>query len=294
LESELAQSIVGQKPAVQAVVEALQRARSGLSRGTRPIASFLFVGPTGVGKTELAKQLARSYFGSEQYFLRLDMSEYQGNDGIEKMLGGKNDTQDTMFVKHIKNFPFCLFLLDEFEKASRDVLNLFLQILEDGRITTARGETLKLTNTIIIATSNAGTPDIQAGIKEGKSLALIRDILFEQILLKSFAPELLNRFDGVILFTPLSQSEVEQITQLALKRLAAQLLDTKGITFEYTAAAVTEIAIKAYDPLLGARPIRRYLQDHVETLLAKILLSQNPARGTKLTLDLQNGEFTIQ
>jgi ATP-dependent Clp protease ATP-binding subunit ClpC len=294
LETELAQSIVGQKQAVTAVVEALQRARSGLSRGTRPIASFLFVGPTGVGKTELAKTLARTYFGSEEYFLRLDMSEYQGVDGIDKMLGSKNDTQDTMFVKHVKNFPFCLFLLDEFEKASRDVLNLFLQILEDGRITNARGETLKLANTIIIATSNAGTPDIQAGIRAGETLEQIRTKLFEQILMKSFAPELLNRFDGVILFTPLAPEEVQKITELQLTRLAKQLLDTKGIEFSYTPAAVAEIAQKAYDPLLGARPIRRYLQDNVETILAKLLLSQNPARGTKLTLDFQNSQFVIQ
>ncbi len=293
LESELAQSVVGQKQAVRAVVEALQRARSGLSRGTRPIASFLFVGPTGVGKTELAKTLARTYFGSEEYFLRLDMSEYQGSDGIEKLLGSKGDTQDTMFVRHIKNFPFCLFLMDEFEKASRDVLNLFLQILEDGRITNSKGETLDLTHAIIIATSNAGTPDIQAGIKAGEELAQIKARLFDQILMKSFAPELLNRFDGVILFTPLAPEEVEAITQLQIKRLSKQLLETKGIEFEATPAALSFIAQKAYDPLLGARPIRRFLQDNVETLLAKILLTAPVERGTKLMLDLQNDQLTI-
>jgi ATP-dependent Clp protease ATP-binding subunit ClpC len=293
LEAELAESIIGQKPAVRAVVDAMQRARSGLSRRNRPIASFLFVGPTGVGKTELAKQLALKYFGSEQYFLRLDMSEYQGTDGIEKMLGQKADTQDTSFVKHIKHFPFGLFLLDEFEKASRDVLNLFLQVFEDGRITNARGETLDLTHTIIIATSNAGTPDIQAGMKTGESLEQIQGKLFDQILMKHFAPELLNRFDGVILFTPLAPEEVQKITELQLARLAKQLLDTKGIEFNYTPAAVAEIAKKAYDPLLGARPIRRYVQDHVETLLAKLLLSQNPSRGTTITLDLQENNLII-
>src|SRR6185503_2394509 len=247
LEDDLSKFVIGQKPAVKAVVEALQRARSGLIKKTRPIASFLFVGPTGVGKTELAKTLARVYFGSESYFLRLDMSEYQSGDGIERLLGDKDDETLTGFVKHLKTYPFCLFLLDEFEKASRDVLNLFLQVLEDGRLTTAKGETLDLTHTIIIATSNAGTPEIQAGITAGETIEAIRGRLFDQILTKQFAPELLNRFDGVILFAPLSHEEVESITALQLGGLSKQLYETKGLTLNVAPEALSFIAKNAYD-----------------------------------------------
>lgn len=292
LEQELGKYIIGQKEAVAAVAESLRRARSGLSSGTRPLASFMFVGPTGVGKTELAKTLTRIYFGDERYLLRLDMSEYQGDMGLTKLLGMPNSETNTPFVNHLKNYPFCLFLLDEFEKASHDVLNLFLQILEDGRLTTSAGQTLDLTQTIIIATSNAGTRQIQEGLQNGQTLEQIKGRLLDEILLANFAPELLNRFDGVILFTPLSPTEVEQIAGLQIKGLVKNLLE-KGYKVTFGQALISDIAQKAYDPLLGARPIRRYIQDHVEGVIAKLILSQDLVRGSDATVDLENGEIKV-
>lgn len=294
LESDLAKYIIGQKEAVHAVSEALRRARTGLQSGSRPLGSFMFVGPTGVGKTELAKTLTKVYFGDQEYLLRLDMSEYRGGDGLQKLLGSKDDTINSPFVNHLKNHPFCLFLLDEFEKASPEILNLFLQILEDGRLTTGKGETLNLTHTIIIATSNAGTSEIQAGLTSGKALEEIKKTLSADILQKHFAPELLNRFDGIILFTPLSPDEVSQITVLQLQGLANQLLDNKGLKLSWTETAVSDIAIKGYDAALGARPIRRYVQDNVQNLLAQLILTSNPSRGTTITLDVENDALVLR
>lgn len=293
LEQAMRAYVVGQTQAVQAVAEGIRRARSGLSGGTRPIGSFLFVGPTGVGKTEVARTLSKVYFGAEQYLLRLDMSEYQGSDGVDKLLGFQGDDTDTMFVKHLKNYPFCLFLLDEFEKASRQVLNLFLQILEDGRLTTTKGETLDLSHTIIIATSNAGTKNIQEGLMAGKGLEEIRTNLFNTVLLEHFAPELLNRFDSIVLFTPLSPEEIKQITALQLGQLSKQILE-KNIKLSFSDAVIAEVALKGFDPLLGARPIRRYIQDHVENVIAKLLLSKQLNKGSEVTLDLENGEFVVR
>jgi ATP-dependent Clp protease ATP-binding subunit ClpA len=293
LEDEMGKYIIGQKEAVKAVAESLRRARSGLSSGDRPLASFMFVGPTGVGKTELAKTLTKIYFGDERYLLRLDMSEYQGDMGLTKLLGMPNSETNTPFVNHLKNYPFCLFLLDEFEKASHDVLNLFLQILEDGRLTTSAGQTLDLTQTIIIATSNAGTREIQDGLKSGETLDQIKGRLVDEILLNHFAPELLNRFDGVILFTPLSPNEVEQIAGLQIQGLVKNLLD-KGYKVSFGQALISDIAQKAYDPSLGARPIRRYIQDHVEGVIAKLILGQQLKRGSTATVDLENGEIVVR
>lgn len=293
LEQELGKYIIGQKEAVLAVAESLRRARSGLSSGNRPLASFMFVGPTGVGKTELAKTLTKIYFGDERYLLRLDMSEYQGDMGLSKLLGLQGSDTNTPFVNHLKNYPFCLFLLDEFEKASHDVLNLFLQILEDGRLTTSDGQTLDLTQTIIIATSNAGTREIQDGLKAGETLEKIKSRLLEEILLNNFAPELLNRFDGVILFTPLSPEEVVQITGLQIQGLVKSLLE-KGYKVSFGQNLISDIAVKAYDPLLGARPIRRYIQDHVEGVIAKLILGGQLKRGSTATVDLENGEIVVR
>lgn len=293
LEVAIGEQIIGQTVAVKAVAEALRRARSGLASGSRPLASFLFVGPTGVGKTELAKTLARVYFGEEKFLLRLDMSEYQGSDGLEKLLGQPGSANLTPFVNHLKNYPFCLFLLDEFEKASSEVLNLFLQVLEDGRLTTTAGETLDLKHTIIIATSNAGTSDIQAGLQRYETLEQIKEKLFGEILGQYFKPELLNRFDGVILFTPLSSAEVEQVTRLQLADLA-KTLTAKGISLQFTDALISDVATKAYDPLFGARPIRRYIQDHVENVVANLLLSQPPPRGTTVILDIDSGGIVVR
>ena len=294
MEDDLSKYITGQKEAVVAVSESLRRARSGLTSDARPLASFLFVGPTGVGKTELAKTLAKVYFGKSEYMLRLDMSEYQGGDGMRKLLGGGGESSETPFVVHLKTYPFCLFLLDELEKASGDVLNLFLQVLEDGRITTASGQTLDLTHTIIIATSNAGTKEIQEGIKQGEKLVDIKTRLLETILIQHYRPEFLNRFDGIILFSPLAHEEVEQITRLQLKLVSDKLLEQK-IRLAFSDAVVNKIATEAFDPLLGARPVRRYIQDRVESVIAKLLLSKQLGRGGEGVVDVsEDGEFIVK
>lgn len=291
LEDDIGKRVIGQIEAVTAVSEGMRRARSGLSSGQRPLASFLFVGPTGVGKTELAKTLAAVYFGDERYMLRLDMSEYRGDDGMRKLVGSPGQEVVTPFVTHLKTYPFCLFLLDELEKASPDVLNLFLAVLEDGRITTATGQTLDLTHTIIIATSNAGTPEIQAGIREGKTAETIKSELLEKILINYYRPEFLNRFDGVILFKPLVPDEVVQITRIQLGAVTKQLLQKK-IKLGFSEAAINKVASEAFDPLLGGRPIRRYIQDHVESVIAKLLLSKQLERGGDVIIDLNAaGEF---
>lgn len=291
LESEIGRRVIGQQEAVKAVAEGMRRARSGLSSGQRPLASFLFVGPTGVGKTELAKTLAAVYFGDERYLLRLDMSEYRGDDGMRKLVGIPGQSVETPFVTHLKTYPFSLFLLDELEKASPDVLNLFLAVLEDGRITTASGQTLDLTHTIIISTSNAGTPEIQSGIKEGHTLENIKSELMEKILINYYRPEFLNRFDGVILFEPLKPAEIEQITSLQLAQVARKLEERK-IKLSFSEAAINKVALDAFDPLLGGRPIRRYIQDHVESVIAKLLLSKSLDRGGQVTIDVdESGEF---
>lgn len=293
LEDTLAKFIVGQKQAVEAVAEGLRRARSGLVSSTRPLASFLFLGPTGVGKTEVARVLAATYFGDEKYLLRLDMSEYQGPGGLEKLLGSTGTKIDSPLIRHIKNYPFCLLLLDEFEKASPEIANLFLQVLEDGRLTSGRGETLDLTHCLVIATSNAGTKDIQEGIKAHKTLEQIKQYLFNLTLARMFPPELLNRFDGIILFSPLSQDEVMQIAILQLEQLKQRLLK-KGIKCDFSENVVREIAKKAYDPLLGARPIRRYIQDHIEGFIAKLILAKKLSRGSDVTLDFQDGQLVLK
>lgn len=291
LETEIGKRLIGQQEAVKAVAEGMRRARSGLSSGQRPLASFLFVGPTGVGKTELAKTLAAVYFGDEKYLLRLDMSEYRGDDGMRKLVGIPGQSVTTPFITHLKTYPFSLFLLDELEKASGEVLNLFLAVLEDGRITTAGGQTLDLTHTIIISTSNAGTPEIQAGITAGRSLESIKSELLEKILVDYYRPEFLNRFDGVILFEPLKPGEIEQITALQLSAVTKKLEDRK-IKITFTQPAIQKVATEAFDPLLGGRPIRRYIQDHVESVIAKLLLSKQLERGGEVVIDVnQAGEF---
>ena len=293
LEEKIGKLVIGQSQAISAVSEGIRRARSGLSSGNRPLASFLFLGPTGVGKTELAKTLAQVYFGKEEYLLRLDMSEFSGIDGVEKIIGKAGAKTDTSLIKHLKNYPFCLLLCDEFEKASSEVHNLFLQILDDGRLTSGSGEILDLTHIMVIATSNAGTVEIQDGMKAGKTSDQIRSQLFNSTLQKIFRPELLNRFDGVIIFTPLSKDEVERVAYLQLEYLRKQLRE-KGIKLDFTNNVLADISKNAYDPLLGGRPIRRYIQDHIEGFIAKLILSKKITRGSDLIVDLQDGKLVLK
>lgn len=274
LEEVLHKRIVGQDEAVTSVAAALRRARAEIRDQKRPIANFLFLGPTGVGKTETAKAVAEVYFGSEQNMVRLDMSEYQTVSAIYQLLGAPQGMGESRgyLTDAVRERPFSLVLLDEFEKAHPDILNIFLQIMDEGRATDSTGRTVDFTNTILIATSNAGTADVQGAIRAGVSDQTIRESLMREILPKFFRPELINRFDGVIVFHALTEIQIQDVARLLLADVARQLA-LKGIALEVTHEAVEELAREGFDPQFGARPLRRVIQERVDNALATYLLS---------------------
>lgn len=287
LEERMHQRMVGQDSAVRAVANALRRARAELRDPKRPIGVFLFLGPTGVGKTELAKTVAEVYFGDEQNMIRLDMSEYQDPTALSRLLGAPpsgGGTARGYLTEAVRTNPFSLVLLDELEKAHPDVLNVFLQVFDDGRLTDASGRTIDFTNVIIIATSNAGTDVIQQRMKAGQQPRQIREELVERVLGQYFRPEFLNRFDDVIVFTPLSPEEVAQITELLLKKVAAQLAG-RGITLQASGEAIRELAAAGFDPVYGARPLRRVIQEKVDNALATFLLTGKLGRRDAAVLE---------
>ena len=271
LENEIHQRLVDQAEAVSAVSASLRRARAQLKDSRRPIASFLFLGPTGVGKTELAKAVSETYFGDEEYLIRLDMSEYQLQDSVKKMIGDADGTLGYL-TEAVRQKPFSLVLLDEIEKAHPDILNLFLQLLDDGRLTDGQGRTISFSESIIIATSNIGAVFIQEQIKAKAELAAIRQELVDNQLNQYLRPELINRFDGIIVFKPLSPDDVFEITTLMLKKIKKNLAE-KGIDFKADKDGVAVLAKAGYDPKFGARPMRRLLQERVENIIANQILS---------------------
>lgn len=275
LEEELHGRLIGQEQAVKAVSDALRRSATGLSGSGRPIGSFLFVGPTGVGKTELAKTLAEVYFKTEGAFLRFDMSEYQNPESIVRLIGGVGE--GGLLTEAIRNKPYALLLLDEFEKAHEKILTLFLQVLDEGRLTDGAGRVVSFQNTIIIATSNAGSLLIAQGIKQGKSLEVIDKEVNDE-LLKIFKPELVNRFDEVVLFKPLSQEELQKIVFIKLSALQKQMRD-QGYLVEFAPELMSELAKKGFDPVLGARPLRRLIQDTLEAKLSRLILENKLNKG---------------
>jgi len=283
MEDRLHGRIIGQEEAVTAVAQALRRARAELREGKRPIANFLFLGPTGVGKTELTKALAAEYFGEESRMVRLDMSEYQDQASVSRMIGASGDQRGGLLTEAVRHNPFAIVLLDEVEKAHPDILNLFLQVMDDGRLTDGVGRTVDFTNTVVIMTSNAGTPFIQAEVAKGTPMASIRTALLERELKGIFRPEFLNRFDGVIVFKPLTMDDVTQIAWLQVNSIAERML-VKGIMFRADDEAVEELARLGYDPLFGARPLRRTIQEHVDNALADVLLRKEAGRGDTVVL----------
>jgi len=288
LEEEIHQRVIGQEEAVKMVAAALRRARAQLRDSQRPIANFLFLGPTGVGKTELSKTVAEVYFGSEKNMVRIDMSEYQEQSSVYRLIGsppGKGSPGTSGYLTEaVRKNPFTLLLLDEIEKAHHDILNLFLQVMDDGRLTDGLGRTIDFTNVILIATSNAGTAFIQEKIKEGWTVQQIKDKMMEDEIKKYFTPEFVNRFDGVIVFKPLAMKEVIEITKLMLKKVAKQL-EEKGIHFEASEEAVAELASAGFDPQYGARPLRRIVQERVSDVLANYLLAGKIARRDTVILE---------
>jgi len=291
LEDRIHDRVVGQDEAVKAVASALRRARTQLAANNRPMATFLFLGPTGVGKTELAKTVSQTYFGDEANMIRLDMSEYQQQDSIARLIGRPGSNEGGLLTESVRQQPFALLLLDEFEKAHPDLLNLFLQVFDDGRLTDAMGRTIDFTNTIIIATSNAGSAYIQTAMKEGVSSAQIKTHLLEEELRGVYRPELLNRFDGVIVFTPLLESEIVDITKRLVARVS-QRLEAKGMYVRASDEVIADLAHRGYDPLFGARPLRRLVQEEVDNAIANALLEGKVKRRD--TIVIEKGGIRIE
>jgi len=285
LEDRIHERMINQVEAVKAISASLRRARTQLREGNRPIANFLFLGPTGVGKTELAKSVAEIYFGSEKYMIRIDMSEYQHPDSINKMIGDASGVKGYL-TEAVRKAPFSLVLLDEVEKAHPDILNLFLQVMDDGRLTDGQGNTIDFTNSIIIATSNAGAPFIQEQIQAGTGIEEIKEVLINEHLNKVMRPELINRFDGVIVFTPLNMEHVVQIAHLMLNKIG-KMLEAKGISFEVDESGLRKIAEMGYDPKFGARPLRRVLQEKVEDSIANLILADGLTRRDTVVIDAE-------
>ncbi len=271
LEEEMHTQVIGQSEAVVSVANALRRARADIRSNNRPIASFLFLGPTGVGKTELAKTIARVYFGGENRMIRVDMSEYQDTNSIYRLIGQPGSQGSGILTEAVKQNPFSLVLLDELEKADSNILNLFLQVLDDGRLTDSTGRVVDFTNTIIIATSNAGTQYVADRLKTGAVLADIKEELIRSELKSYYRPEFLNRFDGIVLFKPLTTEEIKQIAKLMLNQVGKDL-EARGVGFEVEDVALDELAKVGFDPDFGARPMRRAIQDRVENELANLVL----------------------
>jgi len=293
LEDKIHERMINQETAVTAVANALRRGRMELRETKRPVAVFLFLGPTGVGKTELAKTLAEVYFGSQDAMIRLDMSEYQELSAIERLIGlTGSDVRGGTLTEPTRKNPFSLILLDELEKANRDVLNLFLQVFEDGRITDNSGQVIDFTNTIIISTSNAGAQYIQEALRAHLPQEEIKTNLLEQELKSYYSPEFLNRFDDIIIFEPLSEDHIRQVARLMIGHIQKQMAQ-KGITLEVTDSAITELAKEGFDPQFGARPLRRVMQKRIDDTLAKILLEQKVGRRDTIVMDT-GGTFRIE
>ena len=283
LEEQIHARLIGQDEAVKAIAGSLRRARTELREGRRPIASFLFLGPTGVGKTELAKTVAAVYFGDESAMIRLDMSEYQMADSVVKMIGDNNGSLGYL-TEAVRKKPFALVLLDEIEKAHPDILNLFLQLMDDGRLTDGQGRTINFTNTIVVATSNAGANYISEAVTRQESLAIIKQELIDNQLNKVMRPELINRFDGLVVFAPLSLEEVVAITKLLLDKIKKSLA-AKGIGLLASEPGIRVLARAGYDPKFGARPLRRLLQEKIENEIANLLLGKDLKRRDLVVID---------
>jgi len=287
LEDRIHDRMINQKKAVNVVAAALRRGRAGVSNPKRPVGSFLFLGPTGVGKTELAKSLAAVYFGDEHNMIRLDMSEYQRPEDVTRLLavGGQNDNS---LLLAIRQQPFSVVLLDEVEKAHPNILNLLLQMLDEGQLTDAQGRPASFRSSIIIATSNAGAADIAARVKEGGTLDDFERPLIDKLISNGqFKPELVNRFDEVVLFRPLNEEELSLVAQVMLRGVN-KTLATQQLTVVLTPEALKQIVHQGYDPEFGARPMRRIIQKTVENAIAVKILRGETQPGSTITLDVND------
>jgi len=297
LDQILHERVVGQDEAVQAVADAVIRARSGLKDPKRPIGSFIFLGPTGVGKTELARALAESLFDSEDNIVRIDMSEYMEKHAVARLIGAPPGyigyEEGGQLTESVRRKPYCVVLFDEIEKAHNDVFNVLLQILDDGRLTDSHGRTVDFKNTIIIMTSNIGSPHLIENASElGEIEEHVRSKVMGELRIH-FRPEFLNRVDEIVLFKPLTLSEIERIIDLQVKLLRVRLLE-RHLELELTKAAKEYIAREGYDPVYGARPLKRYLQRHLETALSRQILAGTIPENSRVTVDCKKGQLTFE
>lgn len=292
LEETIHKRLIGQEEAVKVVSAALREYRSGLTRPGGTIANFLFVGPTGVGKTELAKILARIQFGSESAMVRFDMTEYQSKESFYRFIGSPDGKTSGALTEAVLQKPYCLILLDEFEKAYPDILNLFLQVFDDGRLTDNLGRTVGFQNTIIIATSNAHSDIINQSLSKGERMSDIAEYLKGR-LTDVFKPELLNRFSKVVVFGDLSPDDVRAIARINLADLAGTLSE-QGIKLELDESAIAQIAKIGYEPAFGARPLRRAIEDSLRAPLAEKLLRKEIKRGDDVKISFRDNIFQFE
>ena len=296
LEDQLHKRVVGQDEGVKRVTDAILRSKAGIKDPTKPIGSFLFLGPTGVGKTELAKTLAENLFDDEQNMVRIDMSEYMEKYSVSRLIGAPPGyvgyEEGGQLTEAVRRKPYSVVLFDEIEKAHPDVFNVLLQVLDDGRITDSQGRTVDFKNTILIMTSNIGSPYLLDGIDENGEIKPEAQSQVMDDLRSHFRPEFLNRLDEIIMFKPLTKSNIGKIVDLMVSELDKRLADQE-LSLELTDAAKNQVIENGYDPVYGARPLKRYLQKYVETLAARKILSGDVHAGDTLVLDVQNGEFIV-
>jgi ATP-dependent Clp protease ATP-binding subunit ClpB len=296
LDVELHTRVIGQDKAVTVVADAVLRARSGLKDPRRPIGSFIFLGPTGVGKTELARSLADALFDSEDNIVRIDMSEYMEKHAVSRLIGAPPGyigyEEGGQLTEAVRRKPYSIVLFDEIEKAHPDVFNTLLQVLDEGRLTDGRGKSVDFRNTVLIMTSNVGSPHLLEGVSStGEILDAARERVMTE-LRATFRPEFLNRVDDIVLFSPLTRNEVEQIVEIQLESLRVRLAD-QLVTLLLEPAALKFIAEKAYDPVYGARPVKRFIQRHLETTLGRKLIGGEIQEGSRITVNVAKGELSF-
>mgnify|MGYP000456167180 CR=1 FL=1 len=297
LDDELHQRVIGQDEAVTGVTNAILRARSGLKDARKPIGSFIFLGPTGVGKTELAKTLTQSMFDDEKNLIRIDMSEYMEKHSVSRLVGAPPGyvgyDQGGQLTEAVRRKPYSVILFDEIEKAHPDVFNILLQLLDDGRLTDNQGRTVDFKNTVVIMTSNLGSSYILEGIKEDATISQEARDLVQGEMRKHFRPEFLNRVDEIVLFKPLQRDEIFKIIDLAMKEIDARL-EERNITVELTEEAHQMVLDRAYSPQYGARPVRRYLEQHIETPLARMIIAGEVKDGDRVQVLAYQGALKLE
>lgn len=289
--------VIGQDQAVESVAQAVLRARAGLKDQNRPIGSFIFLGPTGVGKTELAKSLSQALFDSEKNMIRIDMSEYMEKYSVSRLIGAPPGyvgyDEGGQLTEAVRRHPYSVILFDEIEKAHPDVFNILLQLLDDGRLTDNQGRTVDFKNTIVIMTSNLGSAYLTENIRQDGSIEESVKESVKEELKRHFRPEFLNRIDDVVVFSPLTQAQISQIISLSVDQIRQRLAD-RNITLALTDQAIEFITQEAYSPVYGARPVKRYLQRHVETALAEKLIRGDVRDGDHVIMDVSDGKLIIQ